>query len=138
MPALVKKLSVIIVSKGVITEESAVTCTDVLVEMSLPNCDETAPHSIAAGHRNSPGVHQGVSQLGAGLPQMLVVSPGCCGRRCRSSLALSHFQCLSQENQAQRLQRCSSTPATHSPSSSLSTGDVTLSLGRTMGFVALE
>lgn len=41
-------------------------------------------------------------------PDAGVVSPGCCGRRRWSSLALSHFQCLSQENQAQRLRRCSS------------------------------
>lgn len=57
MPVLFKQLPVIIVSKAVITKESAVTCVDVLLEMFLSNSNEVAQQSIATdteialGHR---------------------------------------------------------------------------------------
>lgn len=56
MPVLIKQLLVIIVSKSVITKESAVNCKDVLLEMSLPNSNEMIQQSIAAEDRNHSGV----------------------------------------------------------------------------------
>lgn len=59
MPVLIKQLLVIIVSKSVITKESAVNCKDVLLEMSLPNSNEMIQQSIAAEDRNHSGVKWG-------------------------------------------------------------------------------
>lgn len=58
MPVLIKQLSVIIVSKSVITQESAVICKDVLLETSLPNSSVMTQQSIAAEYRNHPGVQR--------------------------------------------------------------------------------
>lgn len=74
MPVLVKQLPVIIISKAVITKESAVTCTDVLLERFLPNSNEIAQQSIAVEDRDSPGVQRRVIQPCPTFPQMLVWS----------------------------------------------------------------
>lgn len=74
MPVLIKQLPVIIVSRAVITKESAVTCIDVLLEMFLPNSNEIAQQSIATEYRDSPGAQRRVIHLCPGCPQMLVWS----------------------------------------------------------------
>lgn len=148
MPVLTKQLPVIIVSKAVITKESAVTSTDALLEMFLPNSNEIAQQNIATEYRDSPGVQKRVIDLCPGFPQMLVWSlqaaatgeadPPYCSysffSACHRKTGVEDCGCICPWQELQSCFQRLWAGDTISPSSSLSTGDVPPALWRTMRF----